>query len=337
MSQPKILLLGEITHAKKEWSALSSLGELITPKSNNRQDFINEAKGGAFDGTVAAFRTFQSIGITGRIDEELVAALPKSLRFLCHNGAGYDQIDISACTSRGILVSNVPTAVDDATADVNLFLIIGALRGFNRGMTSLRRNAWLKDASGNPHPLGHDPQEKVLGILGMGGIGRALKKRTDALGMKTIYHNRNKLSPELEDGAEWVSFDELLKRADVLSLNLPLNANTRHIINKEAFEKMKDGVVIVNTARGGVMDEAALVDALNSGKVASVGLDVYEDEPNVHPGLVANEAVMLVPHMGTYTYETQYKMECWAIDNVRMAVGEGKLKSIVPEQAGKDI
>jgi glyoxylate reductase len=106
-------------------------------------------------------------------------------------------------------------------------------------MTSLRRNAWLKDASGNPHPLGHDPQEKVLGILGMGGIGRALKKRTDALGMKTIYHNRNRLAPELEDGAEWVSFEELLKRADVLSLNLPLNVGCLEAVEEVGITEGK--------------------------------------------------------------------------------------------------
>jgi glyoxylate reductase len=148
--------------------------------------------------------------------------LPRTLQFLCHNGAGYDQISIPACSARDppLLVSNVPTAVDDATADTNLFLLLGALRGFNRGMTGLRRGEWLKGCK-----LGHDPQGKVLGILGMGGIGRALKKRTDALGMRTIYHNRRRLAGELEDGAEYVSFDELLTKSDVLSLNLPLNVS----------------------------------------------------------------------------------------------------------------
>ncbi|KAI5855706.1 glyoxylate reductase [Tricharina praecox] len=328
MTKPKVLLLGNITHAKKEWEALSSIATLITPTSTDRTDFLAECSSGAFTEVIAAYRTFASVSITGLIDTELVAALPTSLKYLCHNGAGYDQVDVAACTAKGIRVSNVPTAVDDSTADVNLFLIIGAIRRFNRGMVGLRRGEWLKGCK-----LGHDPQEKVLGILGMGGIGRALKKRTDAMGMKTIYHNRNKLSEELEEGAEYVSFDELLSRSDVISLNLPLNKHTRHIISTAEFNKMKDGVVIINTARGAVMDEDALVKALDSGKVASCGLDVFEDEPNVHPGLVANENVMLVPHMGTFTYETQYKMECWTIENVRMAVEQDTLKSIVPEQA----
>lgn len=260
-------------------------------------------------------------------------------------GAGYDQVDVHACTEHGIKVSNTPTAVDDATADNNMFLILGALRGFNSSMFALRRGEW----KGNPAPpLGHDPQGKTLGILGMGGIGRNLKKKAEVFGMKVIYHNRNRLSEEESGGADYVEFDELLKRSDVLSTNLPLNVsemrwkckqntnkeqkNTRHIITTKEFEKMKDGIVIVNTARGAVIDEAALVEALNSGKVWSAGLDVFEEEPKVHPGLIACDRAMLLPHMGTWTAETQTKMERWAIDNVRHAMEKGSLKSIVPEQ-----
>ncbi|KAG0134107.1 D-isomer specific 2-hydroxyacid dehydrogenase [Tuber indicum] len=324
----KILLLGRINHAHSYWSLLNDVAEVIVPKARNRAEFIEECKSGALDDVFCAYRTFSSVAITGRIDEELVSALPKSLKFLCHKGAGYDQIDPEACTRHDIRVSNVPTAVDDATADVTLFLIIGALRNFNQGMVQLREGHWLKDI-----PLGHDPEGKVLGILGLGGIGRALKKRTDAFDMKVIYHNRKQLSPDLENGAEYVSFDELLSRSDVISLNLPLNSATRHIISSNEFSKMKDGVVIVNTARGAVMDEEALVQALASGKVRSCGLDVYEEEPKVHPGLLSNPRVMLIPHMGTYTHETLKAMECWTIDNLHSAISTGKLKSPIPEQA----
>ncbi|KKA18965.1 Phosphoglycerate dehydrogenase [Rasamsonia emersonii CBS 393.64] len=322
MTRPKVLLLGQIDH----------LADLVTPTATNRAEFIQECRDGKLDGVVVAYRTFGSASITGNIDEEIVQALPKSLRFLAHCGAGYDQIDVHACSARDppIRVSNVPTAVDDATADVNMFLIIGALRNFNTGMQALREGKWR----GQPPPaLGHDPEGKVLGILGMGGIGRNLKKKAEAFGMRVIYHNRRKLSDELAGGAEYVSFDELLARSDVLSLNLPLNKNTRHIIGKPEFAKMKDGVVIVNTARGAVMDEAALVEALDSGKVWSAGLDVFEEEPKIHPGLLRNPKVMLVPHMGTWTVETQTAMEEWAIENVRLALETGKLKSPVPEQA----
>jgi lactate dehydrogenase-like 2-hydroxyacid dehydrogenase len=160
---------------------------------------------------------------TGLVNDEFLDALPKTLKFIAHNGAGYDQVDVNACTEHGILVSNTPTAVDDATADNNMFLILGALRGFNTGLMTLRRGEWR----GQPlPPLGHDPQGKTLGILGMGGIGRNLKRKAEPFGMRVIYHNRNKLSEEEADGAEYVSFDELLRQSDVLSTNLPLNVSS---------------------------------------------------------------------------------------------------------------
>ncbi|QIX01840.1 hypothetical protein AMS68_007357 [Peltaster fructicola] len=334
MGKPKVLRLGSIDHppAKKSFESLSELAELVTPESKNRADFIKECQAGKLDGVVAVYRTFDSIGITGRWDEELVNALPKSLVFCAHNGAGYDQIDVHACSARDppIRVSNVPTAVDEATADTGIFLMLGALRGYNLGISALRQGKWRGSP---PPPLGHDPQGKVFGVLGMGGIGRSMMRKCHAFGMKAIYHNRKPLSEELAGGAEYVSFDELLARSDVLSLNLPLNKNTRHIISTNEFAKMKKTVVIVNTARGAVMDEDALVKALESGQVASVGLDVYEEEPKIHPGLIDNPKVMLVPHMGTWTVETQTAMEEWCIDNVRSALQKGKLKSPVPEQA----
>jgi lactate dehydrogenase-like 2-hydroxyacid dehydrogenase len=215
-------------------------------------------------------------------------------------------------------------------------------------MFALRNGHWKGSP---PPPLGHDPQGKVLGILGMGGIGRNLKKKAEAFGMTCQYYNRNQLSAELSGGAKYVSFEELLKTSDVLSLNLPLNVcstliylqrketdktqkQTRHIISTKEFALMKKGVVIVNTARGAVMDESALVTALQKGQVWSCGLDVFEEEPKVHPGLIANPHVMLVPHMGTWTVETQTKMEIWCIDNVRSALEKGRLMSPVPEQKG---
>ncbi|CAG8255851.1 unnamed protein product [Penicillium nalgiovense] len=318
--------------AQAAWSALGEVAELVESAATNRAEFSEECKDGKLDGVVAIYRTIGSVVQTGLVDEELLNVLPSSLRYIAHCGAGYDQVDVHACSARNppVWVSNVPTAADDATADVNMFLILGALRNFNTGMNALREGKWR----GQPAPpLGHDPQGKVLGILGMGGIGRNLKKKAEAFGMKVIYHNRRKLSDEMSAGAQYVSFDELLSSSDVVSLNLPLNKNTRHIIGKAEFAKMKNGVVVVNTARGAVMDEAALVDALNSGKVFSAGLDVFEEEPRIHPGLLSNQNVMLVPHMGTWTSETMLAMEEWTIENIRMALEVGKLKSPVSEQA----
>lgn len=141
-------------------------------------------------------------------------------KLISPTGAGYDQIDIPACTAASILVSHVPTAVDAATADTAIFLLLGALRNFNPSLQSLRRGHWR----GNPaSALGHDPEGKVLGILGMGGIGRDLKKKAEAFGMRVVYHNRRKLKEEMAGGAEYVGFEELLRVSDVVSLNLPLN------------------------------------------------------------------------------------------------------------------
>lgn len=246
-------------------------------------------------------------------------------------GAGYDQIVPDACSKRNppLLVSNTPVVPDDATADTAIFLMLGTLRNFNTSMTALRRGHF----KGRPAPaLGHDPQGKTLGILGMGGIGRNIKRKADVFGMNTIYHNRRELSPEMAGGAKYVSFDDLLKASDVLSLNVPLNAKTRHIISTEQLKLMKPSAIVVNTARGPVVDEAALVDALGRGLIAGAGLDVYEEEPKVHPALVENDNVMLLPHMGTWTSETQEKMECWAIDNIRSAVTGKGLMSLINEQ-----
>lgn len=180
--------------------------------------------------------------------------------------------------------------------------------------------------------LGHDPKDKVLGILGMGGIGAAVAERAKAFGMRIQYHNRRQLDARQEDGAKYVSFDELLGTSDVLSLNLSLNASTRHIIGKPEFDKMKDGIVIVNTARGPLMDEAALVDALESGKVWSAGLDVFEEEPKIHPGLLEAQNVVLLPHMGTATFETQREMELFGLENLELALLRNELVTQVPEQ-----
>ncbi|KAK3318043.1 D-isomer specific 2-hydroxyacid dehydrogenase [Apodospora peruviana] len=330
-TRPRVLLLGVIERAQSAWASVGEVADIVTPKANNRPDFIKESLSGAFGGCTVAYRTFESVAVTGKVDAELVRALPSSLRFICHNGAGYDQLDIPSCTARGIRVSNTPSAVDDATADIGIFLLLGALRNLAVSMTSLRAGEWR----GKTLPaLGHDPQGKILGILGMGGIGSNMAKKALAFGMKIRYYNRTRLDGSLEKEveAEYVDFETLLRDSDVLSLNLPLNAKTRHMISSKEFAMMKRGITIINTARGGVMNEAALVDALNSGQVNSVGLDVYEDEPRIHPGLLENPRVMLVPHMGTWTVETMIKMEEWAISNVRSALESGTLRSIVPEQ-----
>lgn len=329
MSQRAALLIGQLSHARKEWEEVAQIASKLHeyPVGGSRDDFISKCKSGAFDGVFALYRSNDSNPITGNFNEELIAALPKSLKFICHNGAGYDNIDIAACTKRGISVSSTPIAVNEATADVGIFLMLGALRNITQSFQAVRQGKWRGNFS-----LGRDPAGKTLGILGMGGIGRAMAHRAKAFGMNIQYHNRRQLPAEEEDGAKYVTFDELLKTSDVLSLNLALNPQTRHIISKPEFDKMKDGIVIVNTARGPIVDEAALVDALKSGKVWTAGLDVFEEEPKIHPGLLEAENVVLLPHVGTATVETQRKMEILVIDNLKLAIKEEKLLTQVPEQ-----
>lgn len=180
--------------------------------------------------------------------------------------------------------------------------MLGALRLANIPISVLRQGQWGKTKL----PMARDPYGKTLGILGMGSIGRNFAAKARAFGMKIQYHNRTRLSPDLEAGAEYVDFKTLLATSDVLSLNLSLSKATEHIIGKEELAAMKHGITIVNTARGKLIDEAALVDALNDGdRIWSVGLDVFEEEPKVHPGLIECERVFLLPHIGTMTKETR--------------------------------
>lgn len=201
-------------------------------------------------------------------------------------------------------MSNTPKAVDNATADTAVLLMLGALRLANVSMTVLRQGRW----GSAELPMAHDPAGKTLGILGMGSIGRNFAAKARALGMRIQYHNRARLDPELEAGAAYVDFPTLLATSDVLSLNLSLSPATRHIIGRDELAAMKHGVTIVNTARGGLIDEAALAEALDDGdRIWSVGLDVFENEPTVHPGLMANPRAFLLPHVGTMTSETRVR------------------------------
>lgn len=250
-----------------------------------------------------------------------------------HTGAGYDQIDVAACTERRIIVTNAPDAVTDSTADITLFLIVGALRNLNQSLFALRRGEFKKGG------WGHDPQGKTLGILGLGRIGRAVAARVKPLDMKIIYHSRRRIAPELETeaGAKHVSFDELLATSDVLTIHTPLNAATKHLIGAAQLKAMKKGAIVINTARGAVIDEAALVEALESDHLGGVGLDVYEKEPEVHPGLLNNDRALIVPHMGTHSTETLAKMEAWAMGEAERAITGRPLRSVVPEQQGLNL
>ncbi|CAK7221841.1 hypothetical protein SBRCBS47491_004666 [Sporothrix bragantina] len=326
-TKPGVLMLGEVVHAHAEFAALSDIANVRSVTLGTRAQFLKDLDAGVYNDIVAISRTYDSVALTGRFDEELVSHLPPSVRFVSHNGAGYDQVDVHACSARNISVSNTPGAVNDATANVALYLILGALRRAWIPETALRAGEWR-----GATPLGRDPNGLRLGILGMGGIGAATARRAAAFGFEIQYHSRKPVSGPDGQLGKYVSFEELLKTSDIISVHVPLSPATTHLLDDAAFAQMKDGVIIVNTARGPIIDETALVRNLDSGKVWSVGLDVFEKEPAVHAGLQQHPNAVLLPHIGTATKDTQKRMEVLVIDNVASAVTGKGLLTQVPEQ-----
>ncbi|KAN0060621.1 hypothetical protein ACQY0O_007279 [Thecaphora frezii] len=327
ITKPQVLICGTIVHAHDELkNDLGAVAEILQLDSPDRATFFKELADGKYSKITAIYRHNDSASSIGFFDAELISHLPASLKSICHNGAGYDQIDVHAAKARGFHVSHTPSAVDDATADTAMFLVLSSLRQYYRAEKNAREGKWksgLKPA--------HDPENKVLGIIGMGGIGSALARRAAAFDMKIIYYNRN---PNPNAAKEWEyvsSQEELLKRADVVSLNLPLNKETEKSFGKKQFDQMKDGAILVNTARGGVLDEEELIKALQSGKLSSAGLDVYPAEPKIDERLVAMENCILLPHMGTETCETQKKMEVQVFSSIKAVLETGKPTFLVKE------
>jgi len=254
--------------------------------------------------------------LTDRIDADLLAAAPR-LRIVANAVVGVDHVDLAACRERGVVVTNTPDVLTEATADLTWALLMATLRR----LPAAERNLRAGDFSGwGFHDyLGSDLGGRTLGILGMGRIGRAVARRAAPFGMRVLYHNRSRLDRETERSleAEYVEWHELLARSDVLSLHAPLTVETRHLVDEVALGRMRPGSFLINTGRGPLVDEAALVQALEEGHLAGAGLDVYEHEPEVHPGLLDRDDVVLLPHIGSATRETRAEMAALAARNVR--------------------
>jgi glyoxylate reductase len=249
-----------------------------------------------------------------RIDASLLDRAPK-LRIVANAVAGYEHVDLAACRERGIVVTNTPDVLTDATADLAFALILSAVRGLSGAERSLRAGEFQGWRFWDY--LGFDLAGKTLGIYGMGRIGRAVARRALAFGMRIIHHSRTPLSPEDARalGTEAVSFDNLLAWSDVVSLHAPLTEETRHAFDRGALGRMRRGAYLVNTARGALVDQAALVDALRDGPLAGAGLDVYEDEGAIPPALLDLPNVVLLPHVGSATRETRQRMAMLAARN----------------------
>lgn len=229
----------------------------------------------------------------------------QQLRIISNFGVGYNNIDVDYATTRGIAVCNTPDSVTEPTAEMAMGLMISLMRRISETDRKLRSTSGLK--WGMMENLGSSLYGKTLGIIGMGRIGRALTRRAVASGMKVIYFNRTRLdaSLELEYNANWVPFNNLIQQSDVLSLHCPLTDDTHHLIGENQFSQMKEGVFIINTSRGAVIDEKALVRNLSSGKIGGAGLDVFEEEPSVSRELFLMDNVVLTPHNATGTTDTR--------------------------------
>lgn len=330
-SRPQILRLGEWTNSTEKWAKVAQIADVVDCDSPDREQFLKDLKG-KYSKITNIARTFASISRTGRFDAELVASLPESVVAISHCGAGYDQIDVQPLTERGIQLSNVTTPVEGPTALTAVYLTLAAMRNFQEGHNLLMEGKW-PGAKCADATVGLEPEGKTVGILGMGGIGRAIRDRLLPFGFeKFIYYNRSRLSPELEKDTEYASYEELLEKSDVLMISVPLNAKTHHLINTESISRMKDGVVIINTARGAVIDEAALTEALKLGKVGAFGSDVFEFEPKVSPELLELRNVVSLPHMGTHSHQAMKNLEVFVAENVETYLTTGAVKTVVPEQ-----
>jgi lactate dehydrogenase-like 2-hydroxyacid dehydrogenase len=258
--------------------------------------------------------------VTDRLTAEVLGASPRRARLLANFGVGFNHIDTAAAKAAGIAVSNTPDVLTDATADLAVTLLLMASRRAGEGERHVRAGSW---AGWRPtHMLGRSVSGKTLGLIGMGRIARAVARRAHAgFGMRVIFHDPFPPSPAdaAALGAEARdSIDEVLAEADFVSLHCPATPETRHLMDARRFAQMRPDAFLINTARGDVVDEAALLEALRSGTIAGAGLDVYEGEPTVSPELLGMENVVLLPHLGSATLETRVAMGMRALENLRL-------------------
>lgn len=261
---------------------------------------------------------------------EAVVRAGSRLKIIANYAVGVNNIDRAAAAARGIVVTNTPGVLTDATADLTMALLLALARRVVEGDRMVRAGrfaGWAPDLL-----LGRELKGKVLGIVGPGRIGRAVARRARGFGMTVVAAGRSPRDENDPDDPPRVSFEELLRRADVVSLHLPLNDETRALFDRETLLRMKPGSFLLNTARGGLVDEPALIASLESGHLGGAGLDVYENEPAVLPALLDNDRVVLMPHAGSATVETRREMARMVVEDVRRVLaGEKPLRAVPPE------
>lgn len=308
--RPKVLVTREVFD-----EVLDYLGRELEVESNQQDTPIEPRALGERladkDGVMCA--------LTDRIDAAVIARAP-ALKAVCNIAVGYNNIDVAACEARGIMVTNTPGVLDETTADLVWALLLAAARRLTEAEAYLRNGEWngwyLKQL------LGVDVHHATLGIIGMGRIGQAIARRAAGFEMKLLYHNRNRLSAALEESlrALYVALDELLGRADFVVLQVPYSAATHHLIGARELAAMKPSAILINAARGGVVDDNALIDALSNGTIRAAGLDVFENEPAFNPKYLGLRNVVLAPHIGSSTRATRLAMAMTAARNLVAAL-----------------
>jgi gluconate 2-dehydrogenase len=273
--------------------------------------------------------------LTDRVDAKLIERCPQ-LKAVANIAVGYNNIDLAACTARGVMATNTPGVLDDSTADLAWALMLGAARRVTELERRVRAGEWkgwrLKQW------LGTDVHHATLGIFGMGRIGQAIARRAAGFEMKVIYCNRKRVSPEIEKrcNAVYVTKEDLLRQADFVVLQVPYSPETHHLIGERELRLMKPTAVLVNSTRGGVVNDAALIAALRAGTIRAAGLDVFENEPALNPEFTTLDNVVLMPHVGSSTEATRRAMAMTAARNLVAALTGGTPPNLLnPEAAGK--
>ena len=265
--------------------------------------------------------------LTEKIDSKVISKLSDSVKIISNFAVGFGNIDIIAAKKRNIIVTNTPDVLTDATAEIAMLILLGAARRANEGLKLVRKKNWKWSAD---FLMGKQLTGARLGILGMGRIGRAIAHRARSFGMIIHYHNRTQLDKSLEKGAIYHSnLESLLRVSDFFSINCPATDKTKHIINKETLKYFPDGSIISNSARGDMIDDKAMVEALKSGKIFSIGLDVYNGEPNIHPDYLNLQNVFVLPHLGSSTIKTRTAMGNLAVSNLEEFFKTGKCKNAI--------
>ncbi|MFC7292282.1 2-hydroxyacid dehydrogenase [Hirschia litorea] len=256
--------------------------------------------------------------VTDKIHAGLIAKAGKQLKMIAQFGAGVDNIDVKAAAERGIVVTNTPGVLTEDTADMTMALILALPRRMVQGVEALRRGEF--EGWSPTWMLGHRIFGKRIGIIGMGRIGQAVARRARAFGLEVHYHNRNRVSPAIEAQfatTYWESLDQMISRMDIISINCPATPATYHLMHERRLRLLKPHAYIINTSRGEVIDEEALISALEAGQIAGAGLDVFENEPEINPRLLALKNVILIPHMGSATIEARTEMGEKVIINIK--------------------